>query len=432
MATLKPTLGVLGLTFYGVGMIVGAGVYTVIGAAAGLAGNAVWLSFVLGAAVAVLTAFSYAELSTMFPTAGAEYVYVKAAFPRAGALPFLLGLVLTLAGAGTAATVSLAFAGYLAAWVPIPPVVAALALVVALTAINLLGLKAGSKVNIVFTLLEVGGLVAFVALGASQPEFGRGMLEIAPDGVFAGAALLFFAYLGFENLVNLAEDAKDPARDLPRAILVSVAVTTLLYAGVGLAATALLEPDRLASSHAPLSSAAATASTLVAKALGVVALFATANTALIALLSTSRLLFAMGRDGAAPKVLAAVRERHGSPWLASLVLAAVAGALVPLGDVKVVASLASFAALLAFVAVNLCVIVLRYRQPATRRPFRVPIAIGRFPVLPALGLASAGFLLVHFDVWSYVAGGGAVALALVLYGAHAWWKRRSAAKSSAS
>lgn len=426
MTSLKPTLGVVGLTFYGVGMIVGAGVYTVIGAAAGLAGHAVWLSFAAGAVVALLTALSYAELSTMFPKAGAEYVYVKAAFPRAGALPFLLGIVLTLAGAGTAATVSLAFAGYLGALVPVPPVLAALALIVVLTGVNLLGVKLGSKVNILFTLLEVGGLVAFIALGASQPEFGRGMLEVPIEGVLAGAALLFFAFLGFENLVNLAEDAKNPARDLPRAIFASVAVTTLLYVGVGLAATALLEPDRLADSRAPLSSAAESASPGLAKTLGVVALFATANTAFIALLSTSRLLFGMGRDGAAPKAFAAVRARHGSPWLALLLLGAVAGALVPLGDVAVVAGLASFAALLAFIAVNLCLIVLRYRQPARKRPFRVPLAIGRFPVLPALGLASAGLLLIQFNLWSYLAGGGAIALALILYGVRAWWNRRAA------
>lgn len=425
MPALRPTLGVLGLTFYGVGMIVGAGVYSVIGAAAELAGNAVWLSFTLGATVALLTALSYAELSTMFPHAGAEYVYVKAAFPRAGPLPFLLGVVLTLAGAATAATVALAFAGYLSAWVAVPPILAALALIVALTGINLLGLQVGSKVNVAFTLLEVGGLVAFIALGAAQPEFGRGMLEIPPEGMMAGAALLFFAFLGFEDLVNLAEDAKNPVRDLPRAILVSVAVTTILYVGVGLAATSLLEPARLAASRAPLSSAAEVASPALAKTLGVVALFATANTALIALLSTSRLVFGMGRDGAAPKALAAVRKKHGSPWFALTLLAAVAGALVPLGEVKIVGRLASFAALLAFVAVNLCLIVLRYRQPARKRPFRVPLAIGRLPVLPALGLLSAGLLLFQFDAWSYVAGGGAIALALALYAARGSWRRRS-------
>jgi amino acid transporter len=337
----------------------------------------------------------------------------------------VLGVVLTLAGAATAATVSLAFAGYLGAFVGVPKLVPALALVAVLTGLNVWGIAVSSRVNVVFTLLECAGLVAFVALGASRPEFGRDLLAGEGTGVLAGAALLFFAFLGFEDLVNLAEDAKEPARDLPRAILWSVAITTLLYVGVGLAAVALLEPERLAASASPLASAAETTSPPIARALGVVALFATANTALIALLSTSRLVFGMSRDGAAPKALSGVGSRRRTPWPAAVLLGVVAGALVPWGDVAAVASLASFAALLAFVAVNVCVIALRYREPGRRRPFRVPLAIGRFPVLPALGLASAGLLLMHFDVWAYVAGGAAVALALLLHGVRVLRRRRA-------
>jgi APA family basic amino acid/polyamine antiporter len=188
---------------------------------------------------------------------------------------------------------------------------------------------------------------------------------------------------------------------------------------------ALLDPERLAASDAPLSAAAGTASPFLAKALGVVALFATANTALIALLTTSRLVFGMSRDGEAPKALAAVGKARGSPWAAALLLGGVAAALVPWGDVAAVASLASFAALLAFVAVNGCVIVLRWKAPGKERPFRVPLSIGRLPVLPVLGLASAGLLLLHFDVWAYVAGGAAIVLALLLHAARVLRRRRS-------
>jgi amino acid transporter len=425
MGALKKTLGVTGLTFYGVGMIVGAGVYSVVGAAAGLAGRGMWLSFLVGAGVAFLTALSYAELATMYPRAGAEYVYVRAALPRLRLLPFLVGIVLTAAAAGTAATVSIAFAGYLAAWVPVPPLVVAVALVLLLTAVNVVGLQVSSGVNVVFTLLEVVGLVAFVALGATQPDFGQGLGEIEAGGLLSAAALLFFAYLGFEDVVNLAEEARAPARDVPRAILVSVATTTVLYVGVALAAVALAEPAALASSRAPLTDAAAEASPGVARALGIVALFATANTALIALVAGSRLAYGMVKNGDLPAFLGRVRRQGGAPWAAAIVLGAIAASLVPLGGVAAVASLSSFAALLAFVLVNASLVLLRFREPDRRRPFRVPGAVGRLPVLPVLGLASAGLLLLHFDRATYVGGAAAVGAALALYAARRLWRRRA-------
>jgi basic amino acid/polyamine antiporter, APA family len=420
---LRKTLGLAGLTFYGVGMIVGAGVYSVVGAAAGLAGRGVWLSFVVGAAVAFLTALSYAELSTMFPRAGAEYVYARAALPRHRLVPFLLGIVLTLAAAGTAATVSLAFAGYLGAFVPLPAPVVALLLVALLTAINILGLHVSSRVNVVFTLLEVVGLVAFIVLGATQPEFGQGVGQVETGGLMAAAALLFFAYLGFEDIVNLAEEAREPTRDVPRAIFVSVGTTTVLYIGVALAAVALIDPRELAASAAPLTTAAAQASPVVAKALGIVALFATANTALIALLAGSRLAFGMVREGDLPAFLGRVRAGASAPWTAALLLGAVAAALVPLGGVAAVASLASFAALVAFVIVNGSLVVLRYREPGRKRPFRVPLSVGRLPVFPVLGLASAGLLLFHFDAATYIGGAAALTAALLLFVARRFWRR---------
>lgn len=415
MASLRRTLGIGGLTFYGVGMIVGAGVYSVVGAAAGIAGHGVWASFAVGALAAVLTALSYAELSTLHPRAGAEYAYVREAVPGSRALPFVLGVVLTLAAAGTAATVSLAFAGYLRAFLPVPAPLVALGLVAAATALNVIGLRLSSRVNMAFTLLEVGGLVAFAIVGATRPDFGSGLGDVSLGPALSGAALLFFAYLGFEDIVNLAEEAHEPAKDLPPAILASVAITAVLYVAVGLAAVALIEPARLASSSAPLSDAAEAASPVLARVLAVVALFATANTALIALVAGSRLLYGMGRDGALPVRLGAVRSNAGTPWIAALVLGGLAAALLPLGDVAAVAGLSSFAALLAFVAVHGALIVLRFRAPDRPRPFRVPLAVGRVPVLPVLGLASAGLLLVHFDLETYLGGGIALGASLLLH-----------------
>jgi amino acid transporter len=415
MATLQRTLGLWSLVFYGVGMIVGAGVYSVIGEAAGPSGDALWMAFLVGAVVAVLTGLSYAELGTLFPRAGAEYVYVREAFPRRRAFPFAIGIVLVAAASATAATVSLAFAGYLETFVSAPRLVAALAVVLVLTGVNLWGIRLSSRVNVVFTLLEVGGLVAFTVLGATSPSFGEALLAAPHPGVIQGATLLFFAYLGFEDIVNLAEEAKDPARDLPRAIFVALAVTGAIYVAVGLSAVALAEPTELAQSDSPLVLAARRVSPALAGALGGVALFATANTALIALVAGSRMLFGIAREGDLPAAAASVLPGRRTPWVAALCVAGLACALVPLGDVSAVASLSSFAALLAFVGVNLSLIVLRYRAPSAKRPFRVPVSVGRFPVLAGAALLLAGGLLAQFDAATWTAGGVGIGVALAAH-----------------
>lgn len=414
MARLARTLGLSSLTFYGVGMIVGAGVYSVIGSAAGEAGEALWLSFAIAAVLAFLTGLSYAELATLFPRAGAEFVYVRRAFPRARGAGAVVGVVLVAAAAATACTVSLAFAGYLAVFLSVPKAVAALALLAALTGVNVLGARLASGVNVAFTLLEVGGLVAFAALGFAQPGFGEALSARPGAGVLGGAALLFFAYLGFEDIVNMAEEARRPSRDLPRAILIALVVTAVLYVAVGLAAVALAPPGELAGSDSPLVLAAKKASPRLAGVLGGIALFATANTALIALVAGSRMLFGIARDGELPAAAARVLPGRRTPWVAALCVGGVAAALVSIGDVAAVASLSSFATLLAFLAVNASLVALRYRLPGRRRPFRVPLSWGRFPVPAGLALALATALLTRFDGATWIGGAAAVAAALVL------------------
>src|SRR5687767_8864888 len=158
MTQLKPTLGPVQLLFYCVGVIVGAGVYSIIGSAAGLAGQSVWLSFVLAAFVALLTGFSYAEMATSFPQAGAEYIYVRRAFPESKFLSFGVGLLILIGGAATAATVAVAFGGYLGTFFDVPIAWSAFGLLAACTLLNVWGLRESSWVNILFTCIEVGGL----------------------------------------------------------------------------------------------------------------------------------------------------------------------------------------------------------------------------------------------------------------------------------
>ena len=414
MGELHRSLGLGSLTFYGVGLILGAGVYSILGEAAGIAGEALWMSLLLGSVAALLTGLSYAELATMFPKAGAEYVYVREAWPGMRWLPGTLGWVLVVAGFATTATVALAFAGYASLFGAFPPWVFAGTLVAVAVAVNVVGVREASWANIGFTLIEAAGLVALIVVGARDPDFGRVFLAAPHVGILGAAGLIFFAYLGFEDIANLAEEAKHPARDIPRAILIAVAVSTVLYVLVAVASVALLEPARLAASASPLADAMQVGAPRLAGALGGVALFATANTALITITAASRLLFSMARGGDAPPLLARTLARRKTP--AAAIVAAGFGALMflPFGTIGLVGSVASLLALVAFASVNAALLRLRFTCQAEERPFRVPLDLGRVPVLAALGLLVVVLLMTQFEVRAYGIAAAAVAIAFVV------------------
>ena len=227
----------------------GAGIFTIIGSAAGLVGNALWVSLLFAGAAAFLTALSYAELIAMMPKARAEYQFLKAGFPEAPLVSFLAGFLIALNAAATSATVSLAFAGYLKVFLEVPVPLTALALLTLCTALNIAGLRQATWVGIGMIVVEVGGLLLLIAMGLHKgdpgqaitlPSFGDGA------GIFAAAALVFFVYIGFENVANLSEEAKDARRDVPRALLWSVSLTSLLYLLVVWAVLSVVEPRQLA------------------------------------------------------------------------------------------------------------------------------------------------------------------------------------------
>ena len=420
---LKPILGPIQLMFYCVGVIIGAGVYSVIGTAAGLAQESLWLSFSVAALVALLTGFSYAEMTTSFPHAGAEYVYLRRAFPESDLAAFSVGLVILMGGAATATTVAVAFGGYLGTFVDIPTGLSAFALLFGCTALNIWGLRESSWVNVLFTSIEVAGLFLVIAAGFTHGSLTEPLAAPSQQGIIPAAAILFFVYLGFEEIANLTEEVRDPARDLPRAIFFSIGITTLLYVLVSLAVVVLATPAELAASQAPLALAIQKVWPGAGNLLSAIALFATANTVLITLIATSRLAFSMGRDGEIPALLATVLPSRGTPWIAAALTFAMSAALLPIGDVKILAELSSFSALLAFLAVNLAVIVLRYRLPKHRRPFRVPLNIGRMPLLPLAAIGSIILLLVHFDWQIYLAGAAALALTFAAFIMRQWLAR---------
>lgn len=427
MSELRRSLGLASLTFYGVGLILGAGIYSILGAAAGVAGEAVWQSFLVGSLAALLTGLSYAELATLFPRAGAEYVYLREAWPRLSWLPGTMGWLLAVAGVATTATVAMAFAGYASLFVALPSWVIATALVTASVVVNIVGLTEASWTNIVFTLVEAFGLVALILVGARDPDFFSVFLTKPHGGVLVGAGFIFFAYLGFEDIANLAEEAKNPARDIPRAILIAVVVSTILYILVAAASVALLAPASLASSASPLADAMRMGAPELAGALGGVALFATANTALITITAGSRMLFSMARGGDAPSLLARTHGKHLTPVAAILFAGLGALLFLPLGGVGLVGSVASALALVAFASVNAALLRLRYTSPHAQRPFIVPLRIGRVALPAALGLVIVGLLLTRFEVRVYVVAVVALAIAFVMQ-ALPWSRFRSNGK----
>jgi amino acid transporter len=416
---LKPVLGPVQLVFYSIGVIIGAGVYSVIGAAAGLAQHSLWVSFLISAAVALLTALAYAEMASSFPMAGAEYVYVRRAWPKADWAAFAVGAIILIGGAATAATVAIGFGGYLRIFVDLPAPVGALLLLAGCTAFNIWGLRESSWVNIAFTSVEVAGLVFVIVAALMNPR-------LPPAGptfdtsVMAAAALLFFVYLGFEEVANLAEEVRNPGRDIPLALFASLAITTTLYVAVGFAVLSLATPAELAGSEAPLAAAVQRAWPGGANVLSAIALFATANTVLITVIATSRVVFSMGRDNEIPSIFARVLPLRRTPWIAAILTFVMAAALVPIANVRLLAEMSSFAALVAFLAVNLVLIVLRYRMPGHRRPFRVPLSVGRLPVLPVMAIASIGLLLIHFEWQIYAAGAVALCGSALAFGIRQW------------
>jgi basic amino acid/polyamine antiporter, APA family len=401
---LNRTLSLPMLTFYGTGMILGAGIYSIIGQAAGIAGETLWQGFLLAAIAALLTALSYAELATMYPTAGAEYTYVRNAFSSQRWLAATIGIIVVFAGCASAAAVALAFTSYLKYFIVLPRFVVAGSILIIFTAVNIIGIKQSSWTNAIFTLIEVIGLIIFIWLGASQPDFGNALLVTPTLATISSAALIIFAFLGFQSIVSLAEETIEPEKNIPRAILLSLLLSTLLYILVSLAALALMKPESLALTESAILDASLKSSRRIAGILGGFALFSTANTVLISLITTSRIIYGISKDHSLPLILSRTLIVQKTPWVAALVMLLASILLLPYGKVETLASISSFATMIVFVAVNVSLIWLRMKDPLRIRPFRTPLAIGRLPILPVLAIAVCITFLFQFDQLIYLTG----------------------------
>lgn len=403
---LERALGLVECTLMGVGVILGAGIYVLIGRAAELAANAVWISFLTAAVVAGLTGLSYAELSSFIPKAGGEYYYVRRAFGEAAA--FLVTWLLSVGVVICASAVALGFAGYFSALFQTHPIWTASVLVTATAMLLTYGIKQAAWVAGLCTVLELAGLAIVIAIGI--PRLGSvdyfETTAAGPIGLLSAATLVFFAYIGFEEIVQLSEETRESTKTIPRAVLLSIVISTVLYVVVAICAVSVLDWERLGASDSPLADVAAVG--LGPKAfvlLSAIALFSTGNTVLILVMAAARLLYGMAEDGALPSGLARIHRTRKTPHVATLVVALAAiTVMVALERIEVVANLTNFVMLVTFVIVNAAAIALRYREPDVRRPFKVPLAVGRMPVIPLLGAVSSAFMLSYVGATAMIAG----------------------------
>lgn len=411
-AGLAKVLSPLQVTAGGVGIIIGAGIYVLIGEATAEAGGAVWFSFLLAAVLCGLTGLSYCELAAAYPTAAAEYEYSRRAFPEVVA--FLVGWFMIAGLVVAAATVSLGFGRYLDHFVEVDHTVAAVALLGALLILSATGIRQAGIAILVLSLIQVGGLLLVIAIGL--PSVGDHSLTQSNGaaGLVGGAALVFFAFIGFDEVITLGEETADPVRTIPRALLTALAISTGLYVLTAVAAVSAVGAGTLAESERPLaevvSRAAGGASTDIVAAAAVIS---TTNTTLLALTAASRMLYAMANRDAVPRWLGRVSRATRVPLRSVVVIAVMAGTAAVAADLSLLAQVTDLSVYLVFVAVNVAVIVLRYRDPATPRPFRTPLSVGKLPVLPVLGVVSVGVLFTGLEGDAALAGAAVCVAGLV-------------------
>lgn len=401
-AHLKKELTLFDAVIYGIGVIIGAGIYALIGKGAGLAGNALWLSFVIGAIVSLFTGFSYAELSSAFSKDAAEYHFTRYA-TKNRMFSFVIGWLTIFAGIAAMATVSIGFAGYFSELTGMGVIPVAISLIVFCAIVNLLGLKFSTRIITIASILQVLGLLFIIALGASYVgKFGAAAFfdfSFGAEGILSAASLMFFAYIGFEGISNMSEEINHSKSVVPKALILSIVITAIIYILIAAVSVSIVDYRVLSLSDAPLALVAETASSGLGMSipsgtiLSIIALFATSSTVLVVSLITSRILYGMRDDHSFPKYVYYVSPKNNVPYISVLITSVLAIILAAGGNIALLASISNFSVFAAFFSVNASLLILRFGKNFKPK-FRAPLSIGKFPVLAFIGALSCVLLLV--------------------------------------
>jgi basic amino acid/polyamine antiporter, APA family len=419
---LRPAITRRMLTVFVIGDVLGAGIYALVGEVAGKVGGAVWTSFLAAGILAAFTAASYAELVTKYPQAAGAALYTHKAFKRPF-VTFLVAFAVMCSGVASAATLATAFGGdYLSEFVTLPKLLVGAVFIGVLALVNFRGIKESVTLNLGLTSIELTGLLlvtviglAFLLDGGGDPgralEFKQG--EAVPLAILSGASLAFFALIGFEDSVNVAEETRDPSRVFPPALFAGLGIALAVYILVTVIAGMAVPVDQLEQSDGPLLEVVQLGPLAMnTKVFSAIALFALTNGALINMIMASRLVYGMSAQGIVPRGLGRVHGVRRTPWVAIVFVAVLAVALIALGDLESLADTTVLLLLMVFVCVNVAALLLR-SDPVDHEHWRAPTA------LPALGAVACLGLIVQKavdDAVVFAYAGGLLALGVALWG----------------
>ena len=433
-AELNRVVGLLDLTGLGIGAIIGTGIFVIIGEAIGLAGPAIILAFVMAGITCAFSALSYAELASTMPVSGSAYSYSYATLGEFAA--WIIGWDLVLEYGLSVAAVAVGWGGYvqqlldsvfgigLSNSIAAPPGdggeinLPAVFLVLSITALLCWGVRETARSNLVMVVVKIAILLIFIALGITaftadnfSPFFAEGF-----SGAEEAAALIFFAYIGFDAVSTSGEETKSPERDMPIAIIGSLIIATILYIAVAIVAVGALPYNELAGDTAPLATVLDKGAGISwgADLISIGALIAITSVVLTILYGQTRIAFSMCRDGLLPRKFATVWEKRKTPVLITVtfgVLTAGLAAFLPLSEL---AKLVNIGTLFAFLVVNVGVIILRRTEPDLERGFRVPFV----PLFPLIGAGLCIYLMTKLDSETWVRFGIWLAIGVVIYFAY--------------
>ena len=370
MPELRRSLSLPLVVLYGLGVTIGAGIYVLIGATAGRAGIHAPVSFVLASIVVAFSAASFAELSVRFPVSAGEAAYVRAGF-RSGALSLVVGFLVILSGVVASAAISVGSAGYLREFVDLTDAVLVSIIVLTIGAIAAWGIMESVIFASLFTIIEAGALLAIVGAGiGGNPDLVFDLPRVIPPvadlGAWAGISgaglLAFFAFIGFEDIVNLAEEVKRPERTLPRAIFLTLGLATLIYFLVTSVAVLSVPIDELAASAAPLSFVFGHMTGASPVVITSIAVVATLNGVIIQIIMASRVLYGLGKQGSVPAIFARIQVRTRTPLMATATITAVVLILALAFPLEGLAEWTSRIVLVIFALVNMALLLLKRRD----------------------------------------------------------------------
>jgi APA family basic amino acid/polyamine antiporter len=432
-ADLKKTLGALDLTFMGVGAIIGTGIFVLTGTGAVQAGPALMVAFVLAAIACGFAALAYAEFSSTIPVAGSIYTYSYATLGELAA--WVIGWDLMLEYGLATSAVSVGWSGYLqsllsgfgvalptaltAAPGAVPGVTTffnlpAFLVMMAITALLSRGMRESARVNNIMVLIKVVVVLMVIVVGVFhiKPENWHPFMPNGWSGVFGAAAVMFFAFIGFDSVSSAAEEVKNPKRDLPIGIISSLAVCAVLYVAVAAVVTGIVPSMQFANISHPVSFALQVAGQpWAAGFIDLGAVLGMLTVILVMSYGQTRIIYAMSRDGLLPARLSSIHPKYGTPffttWLVGLFFGLI-GALVPL---NVLAELINIGTLAAFSMVSIAVLILRKTHPHLPRAFRCP----GVPVVPVLAVASCLFLMLNLKAVTWIAFAIWLTIGLAIY-----------------